>query len=128
MTTTMDDLAKKFEGLELMMQQTLDKVSGIDAWLSSAEESLGTLLAKSQETASWLHHLETAPPQPPVRPPPPPLPPSSWVDPFDLNPAPPQPSRPYAAGSERPSEHRMDVNHRDVGGGGSLDLVRHAQS
>ena len=39
MMTTMDELAKKFEGFEFMMQQTLDKVSDIDAWHSSAEES-----------------------------------------------------------------------------------------
>ena len=54
MAVSLEDLVKKFEGFELMMQQTLDTISGIDAWRVSAEDSLGTLLNKSQEAAMRL--------------------------------------------------------------------------
>ncbi|PUZ73531.1 hypothetical protein GQ55_2G481200 [Panicum hallii var. hallii] len=90
------------------MQQILDKVTGIEAWKSSATDSVDALLSKAEDTASRLHRLEAAP-----RPPPPP----SWVDPFDLNLAPPVGSRSPATATERPSGHHVATSNRDVGGG-----------
>lgn len=49
MVATLEDLVCKFERFELMMQQSLDKISGLEAWQSSTDSSLGTLLTKSHE-------------------------------------------------------------------------------
>ncbi|PVH65441.1 hypothetical protein PAHAL_2G494900 [Panicum hallii] len=43
--------------------------------------------------------------------------PPSWVDPFDLNLAPPVGSRSPATATERPSGHHVATSNRDVGGG-----------
>lgn len=111
MAATLDDLVRKFKGFKLMMQQSLDKISRLEAWQSTADTSLGALLTKSEEAASRLQRLETAPPPPTrLRPPPPP----AWINPFDLNMAPPQPRSPALA-PERPSGHRIDLGHRDAG-------------
>nr|TKW20553.1 hypothetical protein SEVIR_4G096201v2 [Setaria viridis] len=114
MAATLEDLVHKFEGFELMMQQSLDKIGGLEAWQSSTDSSLGTLLTKSDEAAVRLLRLESAPPPVPRQPPPPP---SSWVDPFDLNMAPPMVGRSSAPPPERPNGHRGDTTHQDVGGG-----------
>ncbi|XP_004965587.1 uncharacterized protein LOC101757694 isoform X2 [Setaria italica] len=117
MANSLKDLAKKFEGFNLVMQQILDKVIGLESWKTTADKSMGTLLSKADDTASCLHRLETAPPPPQQPLLQPPLPPPSWVNPIDLNLAPPSASRPPAATLERPSGHRIDNSHRDVGGG-----------
>lgn len=110
MAATIEDLAKRFESFELMMQQSLDKISGLEAKQSTTDTSLSALLNKTEETSTRLHRLEAVPPPPP----PPPLrplqpPSSSWGASIDLNVAPPYP--------ERPDGHRRDTFHRDVGGG-----------
>ncbi|PAN08131.1 hypothetical protein PAHAL_1G390000 [Panicum hallii] len=117
MTTAMDDLAKKFYGFEALMNQMLDKLTGLEAWRSTAEEATNRLLSQSERTASRLQRLETAPPPPthPFTAPPPP--PSRWLNQFDLNTAPQQEARPSASSSERPSGHRVATTHRDAGGG-----------
>lgn len=62
MATTLEDLAKKFEGFKLTMERSLDKISGTEAWQSTTNSSLGTLLVKTDEAATHLHHLELAQP------------------------------------------------------------------
>ena len=74
MTIAMDDLAKKFEGFEALMTQALDKLSGLEAWRTSAEEATGRILTQSERLTARLHRLETAPPHPP---PPPPMRPTT---------------------------------------------------
>ena len=118
----MEDLSKKFDSFELLMTQALDKLSGMEAWKTTAEEATDRLLSQSQRLESRLRRLE-APPQPPLPPQvmrpstAPPPPPSRWTDPFDLNLAPPPVTRPPASSGERPSGHRVETSHRDVGGG-----------
>jgi len=105
------------------MTQALDKLSGLEAWRTSAEEATGRILTQFERLTVRLQRLETAPPHPP-----PPLPPmrpttvphlssSRWTDPFDLNLAPPPATRPSTSNGERPSGHRDDHHHRDAGGG-----------
>ncbi|CAD6233421.1 unnamed protein product [Miscanthus lutarioriparius] len=65
--------AKQYQGIELLLQQLLDKVSGLESWLSSVDSSLGMLLQNATETAGRVQQLEARPPPPP--PPPPSLPP-----------------------------------------------------
>ncbi|PUZ77488.1 hypothetical protein GQ55_1G375700 [Panicum hallii var. hallii] len=116
MAASFEDIVKKLEGFETIMQETLDKVSGMEAWQSVTDTSMGALLTKFDEAALRLRRLETAPlPQTPPRPPPPP--PSRWVELLHLNLAPPAVTRPPAWTMERPSGHRSETGHRDVGGG-----------
>ena len=125
MAASLDDLACKFESFEDMMKQTLDKLSGFEAWRSTADDSLGSLLTKTSETASRLQRLESTLPPPPPSPPvaphrpqtAPPPPPPRWVNPIDLNVAPQQAACPSASALERPSGHDDSINHRDDGGG-----------
>ncbi|PUZ56932.1 hypothetical protein GQ55_5G386400 [Panicum hallii var. hallii] len=112
----------------------LNKLMSIEAWRSSTDASMSTLLSQSDAVVTRLHHLVTAPP-PPLPPPPaalrastappptalrpstaPPQPSSRWTNPFDLNVAPQQEMRPSASSSERPSGHRNDHSYRDDGG------------
>ena len=123
MTTAMEDLMKKFEGVELMVTQMLDKLMGLEAWRSSPEEATRCLLSQAERVVSRLQRLEVAPlPPPPPHQPPrpstaPPLPPSRWMNQLDLNMAPHQEARPCVPSWERPNEHRVATTHRDVGGG-----------
>lgn len=122
MTTAMDDITKKLDGFDALM---LDKLSGLDAWRSSTNSAMDKLLMSSEDTTQRLHRLETAPSIAASAPPlhhhrpatAPPQPPSRWVNPFDLNTAPHQEARPSAPSGERPNGHRIDMNHRGVGGG-----------
>lgn len=121
----MEDLSKKFDSFELLMTQALDKLSGLEAWKTTTEEATDRLLSQSQRLESRLCRLEAPPPLPPppqvpqvVRPSTaPPPPPSRWTDTFDLNLAPPPVTRPPASSGERPSGHRVEMSHWDVGGG-----------
>ena len=121
MASSLEDLVTKFESFDLMMNKVLNKVTGLEAWQSSADASMGSLLTKADDTASRLQRLESAPlprPQPP--PPQPPLPPPlpvAWTDPLDLNLAPGQATHSSASAWERPHRHRVEHGHRDVGGG-----------
>ncbi|KAG2577003.1 hypothetical protein PVAP13_6NG073760 [Panicum virgatum] len=121
MASSLEDLVTKFESFDLMMNKVLDKVTGLEAWQSSADASMGLLLTKADDTASRLQRLESAPPPRPQPPPPqPPLPPqlpAAWTDPLDLNLAPGQATRSFASTWERPHGHRVEHGHRDVGGG-----------
>ena len=81
-------MSQKFEAFDDVMQKILDKVTGLEAWKTSADASMSTLLSKADDTAAWLHRLEIAPP-PPLLPHPVPIhqpspPPSAWVNPFEL--------------------------------------------
>ena len=62
--------AKQYQGIELLLQQLLDKVTGLESWRTSADSSLGALLQTATETAGRVQQLEARPP--PL--PPPPLP------------------------------------------------------
>lgn len=115
MATSLDELLKKLEGFESMMQETLDKVSSIEAWRSLVDESTATLLTKTEEAAAHPHCLESIPPLPPRQFPPPPLP--VWVNPFDLNLVPPQASRPHATTLEWPSGHHLNRAPRMLAAG-----------
>ena len=102
------------------MTQALDKLSGLEAWQTSAEAATDKLLAQSERFATRLHRLEVAPPPPPPPPPssrPTTAPTSRWTNPFDLNLAPNPGTRPPASTGERPSGHHEEHQHRDVGGG-----------
>ena len=100
MTATMDVLSAKINGFESLMNQMLDKLTGLEAWKSTAEEASDRLLNQAERMALRLQRLEQleaqAPPPPPPPPPfqqprpstAPPPPPSRWPDPFDLNTAP----------------------------------------
>jgi len=91
MADSMETLSQKFESFDAVMQKILDKVTGLEAWRTTAGASMTTLLSKADDTAERLHWLEIAPPpsashhSAAVRPPPPPPPPTAWVNPFDLN-------------------------------------------
>ncbi|PAN47275.1 hypothetical protein PAHAL_9G245100 [Panicum hallii] len=123
MTSSVEDLAKKFDGFDAILQKILDKVTGLESWRSNADVSMNALLTKADDAATCLQRLELAPPPPP--PPPPqrhpasaPSPPSSaWVNPFDLNVATDPAAHPSASSAERPSEHHDDSGHRVTGGG-----------
>jgi len=115
----MDDLTKKFDSFELLMTQATDKLSSLETWRTSTEDATGRLLAHSERIESRLLRLKSAPP-PAALPRPqtaPPQPPSRWVNPFDLNMAPQQATRPSASASERPSGHGNVNGHQDDGGG-----------
>jgi len=128
MTSAMDDIAKKFDSFESLMTQALDKLSGLEAWRASTEAATDKLLSQSELLSPRLHRLEAVSPPPPPRPAmAPPQTAPRWTDPFDLNLAPPLGTRPSASSAERPSGHRPENNHRDVGGG-ILGLIRHARS
>jgi hypothetical protein len=120
----MDDLSAKINGFESLMNQMLDKLTGLEAWKSTAEEASDRLLNQAERMALRLQRLEQleaqAPPPPFQQPRPstaPPPPPSRWPDPFDLNTAPQQETRPSASSLERPSGHHVAPSHRDAGGG-----------
>lgn len=117
MAGSLEDLSKKFEGFDSVMQQILDKVTGIESWKSKADESMDALRSSMADTAQRLHRLESVPPPPPPPPSGFPQPPPAWVNPFDPNLAPQPASRPSAMPGERPSGHRVDNSNRDVGGG-----------
>jgi hypothetical protein len=51
MATNIKGLTQQFQGLELMIKQLLDKMSGFEAWRTKIDESLGTLLTKTLEVA-----------------------------------------------------------------------------
>ena len=120
----MEDLAKKLDRFDAALTSVLDKLSGLEAWKSTANASMDKLLAQSEQTTSRIHRLETLPPPPP---PPPPMPPRpaiappqphpNGINPFNLNSAPLQEVCPSAPTWERPSGHRVANHHRNVGGG-----------
>ena len=124
MTTSMDELTKRFDGFEAVMTKMLDKLSGLEEWRSTADATMAKLLSSTTNTAPPPHHSEQAPPsssRPPLLPVRPTTAPPHLsahnFNPFDLNLAPPQDMRPSASSSERPSGHHVDHHHRDVGCG-----------
>lgn len=86
-------------------------MSSFEAWRTSTDASLGTLLSKTADTASRITELEARPVPPPAPPQPqPPRPPQGWLGGVDLNLAPQSGGRSSADPEERPSGH-------GVGGG-----------
>jgi hypothetical protein len=75
----MDDLAAEFKGFQLMMQQMLDKMNNFEAWRTTTDGSLGSLLTKTTEAVARINHLEKIPAPPSPPPPPPPSPPAGWI-------------------------------------------------
>jgi hypothetical protein len=76
----MESMANQFKGFQEMMATSLDKLSVLEAWRVTAEESMGTLFQHStemtrrlDETTARIKSLEFPPP-----PPPPPPPPIQW--------------------------------------------------
>jgi hypothetical protein len=47
-----------------MMQQMLDKMNGFEAWKTTTDASLRSLLTKMIEVVTRINHLEKAPPPP----------------------------------------------------------------
>lgn len=113
MMTTLEDLTKRFDGFELMMQQSLDKLSGLEAWWTTIEVSMGSLFQKTDTAATRQQQLESAPPPPPPhpaspsprRPATPQNPTHGVVTTFDLNHAPQASMRSSASPSERAYGH-----------------------
>ena len=66
MTDSMEVLSQKFEAFDDVMQKILDKVTGLEAWKTSADASMSTLLSKADDTAVRLQRLEVVPVPPPV--------------------------------------------------------------
>jgi hypothetical protein len=64
----MDELAKKFDSFESLMSQALDKLTGLEAWKTTAEDATDKLLTQSERFASRLLRLESVPPPPPPLP------------------------------------------------------------
>jgi len=62
---------KYLEGIKLLLEQLLDKFSGLESWKTTADSSLGSLL---QTTAGRVQKLE-------ARPPPLPLPSATMLQP-----------------------------------------------
>lgn len=110
MAANVGNMAEEFKSFHLMMQQMLDKMNNFEAWRTTTDSSLGSLLTKTTETAMRISQLERAPMPPP--PPPPPPPPAGWI-PGGVDPnAAPSP----ASSREQPSAHGA--------GGGSSDLFQ----
>lgn len=124
MVSNVDDLKEQFKGFDLMIKQMLDKMSSFEAWRTTTDASLGSLLTKTTEAVLRINHLEKTldppPPPPPPSSPPSPPPPASWLGGVDLNFAPILGGRPYASLEKQPSGH-------GVGGGvlGSPPLISH---
>jgi hypothetical protein len=77
---------KQYQGIELLLQQLLGKVTGLKSWRTSADSSLGSLLQTASDTAMRVQQLEACPPPPPPPTPPPGLhPPPSGFPRIDLN-------------------------------------------
>ncbi|KAG2576724.1 hypothetical protein PVAP13_6NG041030 [Panicum virgatum] len=112
MSSSMDDLAKKFDGFDAAMTKVLDKLTALDAWKSAASTSMDKLLAQSECMATRVDTIEFIPPPVPARllarpATAPPHPPPRWPNQFDLNTAPHQEVRPPASSSERPNGQRV---------------------
>jgi len=127
MTSSMEDFTKKLDGVELMVSQLMDKLSGLETWRSSADEATDRLLSQAETVISRLQRLEAAPP-PPVPPcpstaPPHPLP--RRLDPFDLNLAPHQETRPPATSC---SAGTVLPRITEMGSVGFSDPSRHTRS
>lgn len=60
MAQNIDDLAKEFKGFQLMMQQMLDKMNGFEAWRTTTDGLLGSLLTKTTEAVARINQLEKA--------------------------------------------------------------------
>ena len=131
MTTSMEDFMKKLDGVELMVSQLMDKLSGLETWRSSADEATDRLLSQAETVISRLQRLEAAPPPPP----PPPVPPRPSTapphplprrpDPLDLNLAPHQETRPPATSC---SAGTVLPRITEMGAVGFSDPSRHTRS
>ncbi|KAJ1254534.1 hypothetical protein BS78_K037600 [Paspalum vaginatum] len=69
MAANLETPSKQYAGVEQVLQQLLDKVTGIDSWCSTAEASLDKLLKKAEATTDRIGRLEARPPPPPPPPP-----------------------------------------------------------
>jgi len=128
---TMQSMVGQFAGFQEMMTTTLDKLSALEAWQTTAEESLGTLLQRSsatatrvEETASRVTRLEFRPPPPPPPPPPPhwnlrdpPTLPQTSPPSLDLNFAPAASTSTTPPRVDLPMGPGAQTHHRDDGGG-----------
>lgn len=65
MVTDLEDLAKQFQGFQSMMKQVLDELSSISSWRGAMDESMGSLLKKSDITVACVLCLEHAVVSPP---------------------------------------------------------------
>jgi hypothetical protein len=102
---------KQYQGIELLLQQLLDKVTGLESWRTSADSSLGSLLQTASDTAMRVQQLEARPPSPPPPPPPPgPHPPPLGFPGIDLNAISTSESRSSASYSEpAPGEPTVSI-------------------
>jgi len=127
----MEDVTKKLDGVELMVTQLMDKLSGLETWKSMTDAATERLLSQAESVVSRLQRLEAVPPPQPVPPPhpatAPPQPSPRWTNQLDLNLAPRQEAlilrRPGNAplSTVRPRLTGMEVV-------GFLDTSRHTRS
>ena len=54
MTRSVADLAAKFDGFDAIMQDILDKVTGLKSWRSTADSSMDAQLSKADDAATIL--------------------------------------------------------------------------
>ncbi|CAO2147277.1 unnamed protein product [Urochloa humidicola] len=127
MAQSMEEMTKKLDGLEALMQKLADKFDENSTRLHRLETAappppppeIQQVLDKLDATSLRISRLEAAPPPPhpssaaTTIPPPP----ARWVKQIDLNTASHQEARPSASTWERPSGHRVESGNRDVGGG-----------
>lgn len=100
-----------------MMKQSLDKLSGLEAWRLTIDEAFNNLLKSTTDMMSRLHDLQARPPSPPSPHPHQPHPylHTSQGGGFDLSTA-PQPATPTSSlFQERSTGHGFDSGHQDVG-------------
>ena len=50
MTTSMEDLAKKFDGFDAALTKVLDKLSGLEAWKSTADVAMDKSSSPARST------------------------------------------------------------------------------
>ena len=54
MTTSMEDFTKKLDGVELMVTQLMDKLTGLETWKSSVDKAADRLLTQAESVAARL--------------------------------------------------------------------------
>jgi hypothetical protein len=64
LSTQFELMTRQFTELQTMMREALDKITRLEEWRSSADESLNNLLQKADSVVTWVDQLEVPPPVP----------------------------------------------------------------
>jgi hypothetical protein len=87
------------EGIDQILKQILDTLASVESNQSKATESMVALGRKTNDASTRLLKLGSAlPPQPYQQQPP--RPPQAWINPFNMNMAPGDGTRPSASASK----------------------------